>query len=99
LNAIFGGGNSRIIGQFHYIIEIPRGIVASDVEQVDEATGGAGNRLITLDTCELPLVRPIAFELTAPNDLHRPQRAEGGPIDLMPLYQSVGPDADALAWN
>jgi len=54
------------------------GIVAPDVQYVELAGVGAGDRLETADAFKLAFVRAIVIEGGAVDDLHRAPGAEGG---------------------
>ena len=59
------------VGELHDVVEVPRRVVAPDVEDVDDAGVRAGDRLELPDTGELSLVGALAREAAARDDLHR----------------------------
>jgi hypothetical protein len=66
----------RVIRQFHHIVEVPGGVTAADVEHVQLAVVGAGNRLEPPDPLPLLFVRPVVLESPAVDDLHGAELTE-----------------------
>ena len=67
----------RRIGQFHHIVEITGGFIASDVKERELAGMFAGDAFKTLDAGELALERFGILKRVTPDDLRRAQRAGG----------------------
>ena len=83
----FLGGTGRRegvhrVGQLHHVVEESGPVVPADVEDLDQAPRGAGNRFEPADSGELALVRGRGLEGIPSDDLHRPGRShdvEGEP--------------------
>ena len=58
------------IRQFHHVVEMAGGIVAADMEDVELAGVGPGDRLEAADAFKLAFIRAVVIEGGAMNDLH-----------------------------
>ncbi|MGH7967725.1 MAG: hypothetical protein ACREIC_03250, partial [Limisphaerales bacterium] len=70
-----GGSNLYGVSKLHYIIEVPCGVVATDVEKGQLAWVASGDLFKTLDAFKFTLKRTNIIKMTAPNDFGRAQNA------------------------
>src|SRR2546426_3346929 len=69
--------DSGVIRQFHDVIEEARSVVAANVENIDLAFAGVGERLEFFQAFKFTLVGPVVIERISIDDFDRAQRAGG----------------------
>jgi hypothetical protein len=68
---------SRIVRQFHNVVEIGGGVIAPNLQNVHQTVVGAGDGFELLQSSELALEMLDALEGLAVDDLHRAQSPDG----------------------